>query len=95
MRQCGNILETGRPQMTIWRTRIACWKPKTANTLGICDTYFFSLATMVARTPLSGTLNVHWAQRCVTRTLPLVLQLFCSLIETVTKYLCITARTLA
>ena len=23
-----NIVERGRPQMTIWRMRIACWKPK-------------------------------------------------------------------
>ena len=24
-----NIVEPGRPQMTIWRMRIACWIPKT------------------------------------------------------------------
>ena len=23
-----NIVERGRPQMAIWRMRIACWKPK-------------------------------------------------------------------
>jgi hypothetical protein len=28
-----NILEPGRPQMTMWRMRIACWIPKAANTL--------------------------------------------------------------
>jgi hypothetical protein len=27
-----NIVERGRPQMTIWRMRIACWIPKTTNT---------------------------------------------------------------
>jgi len=27
-----NIVEPGRPQMTIWRTRIACWIPKATNT---------------------------------------------------------------
>jgi len=27
-----NIVEPGRPQMTIWRMRIACWIPKTTNT---------------------------------------------------------------
>jgi len=27
-----NILERGRPQMTIWRMRIACWIPKATNT---------------------------------------------------------------
>ena len=48
-----NIVGRGRPQMTIWRMRIACWIPKTTNTLRICNTYFFSTATMVARTHLS------------------------------------------
>jgi len=27
-----NIVEWGRPQMTIWRMRIACWIPKATNT---------------------------------------------------------------
>jgi hypothetical protein len=27
-----NILERGRPQMTIWRMGIACWIPKATNT---------------------------------------------------------------
>ena len=27
-----HILEPGRPQMTIWNTRIACWLPKSTNT---------------------------------------------------------------
>jgi hypothetical protein len=27
-----NIVEPGRSQMTIWRMRIACWIPKSANT---------------------------------------------------------------
>jgi len=27
-----NIVEPGRPQMTVWRMRIACWIPKTTNT---------------------------------------------------------------
>ena len=27
-----NIVEPGRPQMTIWRMRIACWTPKATNT---------------------------------------------------------------
>ena len=26
------IVELGRPQMTIWRMRIACWIPKATNT---------------------------------------------------------------
>jgi hypothetical protein len=28
-----NIVVRGRPQMTIWRMRVACWIPKEANTL--------------------------------------------------------------
>jgi len=27
-----NILEPGRPQMTVWHLRIACWIPKAKNT---------------------------------------------------------------
>jgi hypothetical protein len=27
-----NIVEPGRPQMTIWRMHIACWIPKATNT---------------------------------------------------------------
>jgi hypothetical protein len=27
-----NIAERGRPQMTVWRMRIACWIPKFINT---------------------------------------------------------------
>jgi len=35
--------ETDRPQMTIWRMRIACWIPKTTNThISICNIYSFS-----------------------------------------------------
>jgi hypothetical protein len=26
-----NIVEQGRPKMTIWRMRIACWMPKATN----------------------------------------------------------------
>jgi len=27
-----NIVERGRPQVTVWRMRIACWIPKATNT---------------------------------------------------------------
>jgi hypothetical protein len=27
-----NIVEPGRPQMTIWHMRVACWIPKATNT---------------------------------------------------------------
>jgi hypothetical protein len=33
MRVWKNIVEPRRPQMTIWRMRIACWIPKATNTL--------------------------------------------------------------
>jgi len=35
MRSCGKqiyVLDSDRPQMTIWRMRIACWIPKPTNT---------------------------------------------------------------
>jgi len=50
MRKCGkNILERGRPQMTIWRMRIAYWIPKATNTHThrLCNNHSFSTATMV------------------------------------------------
>ena len=54
-----NIVGRDRPQMTIWRIRIACWIPKATNTHRFCNTYCFSIATMVARTHLNVTLYVH------------------------------------
>jgi hypothetical protein len=42
-----NIVQQGSPQMTICRTRIACWIPKATNTR---SEYCFSTATTVART---------------------------------------------
>jgi len=32
MTKCGNIVEPGRPQMTIWCMRIACWITTFTNT---------------------------------------------------------------
>jgi len=46
-----NIVECGRPRMTIWRLRIACWLPKATNTHWLCNTRCFSIATLVLRTP--------------------------------------------
>ena len=48
------ILERDRPQLTVWRTSIACWVPK-ATTHTICNIYCFSTATMVMRTRLAVT----------------------------------------
>jgi hypothetical protein len=45
-----NIAERDRPQMTIWRMRIACWIPKTKNTNSkYVRLTAFSTATMVAQ----------------------------------------------
>jgi hypothetical protein len=46
------IVETGRPQMTIWRVRVACWITKA---LRICNVYWFSIAKMVTRTHFKVT----------------------------------------
>jgi len=34
-----NIVEMGRPQMTMWCMRIACWMPKATNTHSKCVIY--------------------------------------------------------
>jgi hypothetical protein len=40
-----NIVEQSRPQMTVWRMRIACWLIKGTHTaLKLCNTYCFSIA---------------------------------------------------
>jgi hypothetical protein len=37
-----NLVERGRPQMTIRRMRIACWIPKATNTHRMCNTHCLS-----------------------------------------------------
>jgi len=56
-----NTAERGRPQMTIWRIRFTYWIIKTTDTHTNtkCNTYYFSTATMAARTRLNVTLYVH------------------------------------
>ena len=54
-----NIVERGRPQMTIWCMHIACWITKATCTLTICNTYCFSTATTVAKMCREVTLYVH------------------------------------
>jgi hypothetical protein len=37
-----NVVEPGRPHMTIWRMRIACWISKAIKqTFGMCNTLLF------------------------------------------------------
>jgi hypothetical protein len=59
MRMWKNIVELGRPQMTIWRMNIACWILNATKTHSECVTHRFSTATVVARTHLRVTLYVH------------------------------------
>jgi hypothetical protein len=42
-----NAVVQGRPQMTIWCMRIACWMSKATHMLTICNTYCFSTAKWV------------------------------------------------
>jgi hypothetical protein len=49
-----STVEPDRPQMTIWRMRIACW----IHTLRLCNTYYIYTATAVARPRLLITLYV-------------------------------------
>ena len=37
---CENVVERGRPQMTIWRTRVAFWIPKATNAHSGCVILF-------------------------------------------------------
>ena len=55
-----HIVERGRPQMTIWHMRIACWIPNATETHSECVILCFSIATIAARTRLSVTLHVHF-----------------------------------
>jgi hypothetical protein len=52
-------VEPNRPQMTIWRMHIAWWISKAIHTVIICNTYFLSTATTVARTRVSVKLYVN------------------------------------
>jgi len=54
-----NMVERGRTQMTIWRMRIACRKPKTTDTLTIRNTYSFPHCNIRSRTRLKVTSHAH------------------------------------
>jgi hypothetical protein len=55
------MVEPDRPQMAVWRMRIACWIPKAVNTHSeyVCNTNCFSTTTVVTRKPLKVTLYVY------------------------------------
>jgi hypothetical protein len=42
-----NTVQTGRPQTTIWRKRIACRITKATHEITVSNTYCFATATMV------------------------------------------------
>ena len=52
-----NIIERGRPQMTIWRMPISCWIPKATNTHSeyVIFIAFFQRQKMAARKALNVT----------------------------------------
>jgi hypothetical protein len=54
-----NTAERGRPRMTKWRIRIACWITKVTHAFAICNTYCISSATAVKRMRLDVTLYIH------------------------------------
>jgi len=55
------FVEPGRPQIAVWRMRIACWIAKATNTLSeYVNTICLATVTMVVRTQLNVTLYVHW-----------------------------------
>ena len=49
-----SIVDRSRPQMTIWRVRVACWI-----THRMCNTFGFSTAAVVTRTLLNVTSYTH------------------------------------
>jgi hypothetical protein len=56
-----NIVQPDRPQMTIWRTRIACWIRQTTHThtIRMCDAYSLSTVTVVAWMHLTISIYKH------------------------------------
>ena len=64
-----NVVERGRPQMTIWRLRVSCWITKATDTHLEYVAHPFSTATDVKRKPLNVTLHVHCVSCCVTLAL--------------------------
>ena len=69
MRKCGkkNIVESDRPQMTVWGMRIACWIPNATNTH---SEYIYYLLLFHCK---NGRTNAH---KChVIRILPVLFSL--------------------
>jgi hypothetical protein len=54
-----NTVELDRPHVTVWHMCIACWVPKTTNTLTICSIYCFLTATVVEKMCFNVALYVR------------------------------------
>jgi len=54
-----NIVERGRPQMTIWRMRIA-YRRLQIHIIRLCNTHGFSTTRMVERKRFIVKLYAHW-----------------------------------
>jgi len=56
-----NIVQPDTPHMTMWCMRVACWVPEARSTHWEykCNSYCFSIATVVARTLFNLTLHGH------------------------------------
>ena len=54
-----NTVEPGRPQMTIWRMRIACWVPKATHTHAHTHTLSLSLSQYVILTVTPVQQQLH------------------------------------
>ena len=57
-----NVVEQGRPQMTVWWMHIACWIIKATHILMLCNTDCFSTATIIARTSFIVNVYTYIAQ---------------------------------
>jgi hypothetical protein len=57
---CNNILYPDISKMTVWLMCTVYWPKKGCKYKIICNVSLFSTATMMARTRLNITLNVHY-----------------------------------
>jgi len=59
-----NIVDTERPQMTIWRMHIGCWNPKATDTHSQYVTHSLTTAATVVRKRLDVRFLVHSLPCC-------------------------------
>jgi hypothetical protein len=65
---CKNFVEPDRPQMTIWRTRVACWIPEDRTHTQNTKYLSFSTAMVLPRTHFIVTSHIYclssWSKFC-------------------------------